>query len=804
VNPDAKGFMEKHPALLKFVRDIFWFAVLAGVLLVLLHESLFMGKGLVPADALLQWPPWNQAIRPSNSLLIDQYCTFLPTQEFVHQQKSLPLWNPDLCCGVPNLGAIQGALFFPIRLLLSPLGPFWASGPSAFLKLCLAGWFTMLYVRLLGVSHAAAFLAGLVFSLSGFMIVWLGHPHVNSAMWLPLLLYFVEKSFREGRGNAVAAPALRTWAGFAVAFAFMILGGHPPTMIHVTIVLVIYFLFRLIEQGREQMFQRVGLLAGAVAVGLLLAAPQILPFLEYYRQSSCAQASVSMERWSFHLNFASLIHFLAPNVMGNPVVGFEDLPNLLGWRETQNFSERTGYVGILPLFFAACAIALRRCKFTIFFFSLAIGSMLVICGVPPFPALMRTLPVLCDVNEMRLLLMVGFSVAVLAGLGWDEFSGRRAQRRTWIVTVGFCAVVGVALLYFWSVAGPKLHTLDSSYWAFVRRQFLILAGGMFVTVLLALWPAHSNGWIPMVVCLAWTAGDLLCFATGYNPSISRDLYYPRTPAIDWLQKDNSYFRIFGEPTELCADCAEVFGLSDARGCDYMAVRRYEELINGHAGEFFFYREPATIPEAFRLLNVKYILLSPAVSMNPLLFELVYSKEILICRFKECRDRALLVFDYQVEPDPAAVLARVSSASFDPQQVLLLEDQPAPARMAVGGRTAGANAEASVRILSYEPDDVKIDASLPQPGYLLLLDTYFPGWSATVNGEPAPIHRADYNFRAVSLPAGRSSVCFSYRPESLRIGLYLCAAGILALGAAWFPPWKWKSGGAIPHADAAES
>jgi hypothetical protein len=63
----------------------------------------------------------------------------------------------------------------------------------------------------------------------------------------------------------------------------------------------------------------------------------------------------------------------------------------------------------------------------------------------------------------------------------------------------------------------------------------------------------------------------------------------------------------------------------------------------------------------------------------------------------------------------------------------------------------------------------------------------PGWSATVNGEPAPIHRADYNFRAVSLPAGRSTVCFSYRPQSLRIGLYFCAAGILALVAAWFRP-----------------
>ncbi|MGP8198052.1 MAG: hypothetical protein ACLQU4_00945 [Limisphaerales bacterium] len=204
---------------------MFWFAALAGVLLILLHESLFLGKGLVPVDALLELPPWSQPIHPSNGLLADQYWTFVPTQEFVHQQKSLPLWNPYICCGVPNLGSMQGALLFPIQLLLSPLDPFYASGPAAFLKLCLAGWFTMLYVRLLGVSRPAAFMAGLVFSLSGFMIVWLGHPHVNCAMWLPLLLYFLEKSFRQGQGNAIAVPALRAWCGFAVAFAFMILGG---------------------------------------------------------------------------------------------------------------------------------------------------------------------------------------------------------------------------------------------------------------------------------------------------------------------------------------------------------------------------------------------------------------------------------------------------------------------------------------------------------------------------------------------------------------------------------------------------
>jgi hypothetical protein len=705
---------------------------------------------------------------------------------------------------MPNLGAIQGALLFPIRLLLSPLDPFSASGPSAFLKLCLAGWFTLIYVRLLGVSPAGAFLAGLVFSLSGFMIVWLGHPQVNSAMWLPLLLYFVEKSFRNGPGNAVEAPALRAWGGFAIAYAFMILGGHPPTMIHVTIVVVLYFLFRLMEHGWEQVFQRVGLLAGAVAVGLFLAAPQILPFLEYYGQSSSAQSSASLERWSYHLSLASLVHFLLPNVLGNPAVGFEDLPSLLKWRELQNFNERTGYVGILPLFFAACAIARWRGKFTKFFFFLAIGSMLVIYGVRPFPALMRALPVLCYVSQMRLLLIAGFSVAVLAGLGWDEFSLMMTRRQTLMVVAGFCAMVGAALLCFWLAIASNIHTLDSSHRAFLSRQFLILEAGTVITVFLALWPARLNAWIQMVVCLSWTAVDLLCFGTGYNPSIPRALYYPRTPAIAWLQKDDSLFRIFGDGSVLGPNSAEVFGLSDARGSDFMAVRRYEELLTGHAGDFDFFRIPAGIPKTFSLLNVKYILSASVRPMNPLVYDLVYSNEIAIYRFKACRDRALLVFEDQVEPNRASVLARVSSEGFDPRQVLLLEDRPAPPKLPVGGPTAATTADGSVRMISYEPDEVRMDALLSRPGYLLLLDTYFPGWSATVNGEPAPIHRADYSFRAVSLPAGRSTVCFSYRPGSLRIGLYLCAAGVLALAAVWFLPWKRKSARAIPAEKAAES
>jgi hypothetical protein len=100
-------------------------AVLAAVLFVLLHESLVGGKGLVPVNGVFSFPPWQETNGPSNWLLSDQYCIFVPGHEFVHQQflqGRFPLWNPYLECGVPNLASLQGARLFPINLLLLPPG----------------------------------------------------------------------------------------------------------------------------------------------------------------------------------------------------------------------------------------------------------------------------------------------------------------------------------------------------------------------------------------------------------------------------------------------------------------------------------------------------------------------------------------------------------------------------------------------------------------------------------------------------------------------------------------------------------
>ena len=770
--------------------DLFWTAALAAIVFVLLHESLLGGKGLVPASGILKYPPWSDSSHPGNYLLGDQFDVFLPQHIFVHdrmQQGEFPLWNPQLDCGVPNLASMQGALLFPIQFLFSWIDPFYASGWEAFIKLFLAGWFTMLYLRLLGVSRPAAFLSGAVFSLSGFMVVWLGHPHVNSAMWLPLLLFFMEKSFRGRAGAVFAAPMLRYWIGFAVVYGFMLLGGHPPTAVHMTIAVGIYFLFRL-AGVREQRLQQTVLFALALVAGALLAAPQILPYLEYYRLSSSSVASASLNRWASHLTPPTLIHFFLPQITGNPVRGFEDLGAVFGFKNTENFNETTMYVGILPLFLSACAVICRRCKITWFFLAMGAASGLIVYGVPPFPQILRALPVLRDINNVRLLLLVAFSLSVLAGLGWDTVSRMESGRKMLWAAIGFGVIGIAALAWVWLKAGPQLQNLDAAHRSFLFHQVLIFSGQLIGVMILGAGLKRWNLRWFQVICLSWAAVDLLWFGYGYNPAIARSLYYPRTASIEWLQRDPSIFRVLGLGSTLRPDTAEVFNLSDARGFDFTSVRRYEELITGHAGDFFFYEDAVSFPLSFGLLNVKYVLADRALPLKPEFFELVYTNEIFIYRYKLCADRALAVFDYKVEHNPSAILDHVRSLSFDPAQVLWLESDPQLTEPNQESSPAeGTNA--LVQITGYRADEVELKASMPRPGFLLLLDTYFPGWNATVNGRAAAVCRADYNFRAVALPAGTSTIQFVYQPESFRVGCVLAVVTILALAGAWF--WSGK-------------
>jgi hypothetical protein len=116
------------------------------------------------------------------------------------------------------------------------------------------------------------------------------------------------------------------------------------------------------------------------------------------------------------------------------------------------------------------------------------------------------------------------------------------------------------------------------------------------------------------------------------------------------------------------------------------------------------------------------------------------------------------------PDAAAALSALADPAFDPAAAVILE--------------AGDNPPAAKRLGQLSAASLQLEVTFEKPGWLLLADTYYPGWVAAVDGVPAPILHGDYAFRAIAVPAGAHAVVFDYQPGSLRLGLWLTGAGVL--------------------------
>ncbi len=176
----------------------------------------------------------------------------------------------------------------------------------------------------------------------------------------------------------------------------------------------------------------------------------------------------------------------------------------------------------------------------------------------------------------------------------------------------------------------------------------------------------------------------------------------------------------------------------------------------------------------------------SLSIHPA-YELVHSGDVKIYRNRDVLPRAFAVHRARLVPDDEAALDLLRDPAFDPAREVLLA-----AGRELAGPEPGPAPE--VEIVAYGPEEVQVQVSLAAPGYLVVTDSAYPGWTAEVDGTPAAIERADVNFRAVYLETGQHLVTLRYRPASVRLGLAvtIAAAGtwlvllVLALLAARRP------------------
>lgn len=149
-------------------------------------------------------------------------------------------------------------------------------------------------------------------------------------------------------------------------------------------------------------------------------------------------------------------------------------------------------------------------------------------------------------------------------------------------------------------------------------------------------------------------------------------------------------------------------------------------------------------------------------------------------------RAFLAGQAVVLPPGADVLGFMQGGPYDPARMVVFEAPEAPPEYRVDSLRleAGPNRDqaGTVRWLADEPERIRLEVSTPYWAYLILADSYYPGWVATVDGVPVRVYRANYIFRAVQLSPGVHQVEFRYLPESFRRGYVITLAGaaILAL------------------------
>jgi uncharacterized membrane protein YfhO len=84
----------------------------------------------------------------------------------------------------------------------------------------------------------------------------------------------------------------------------------------------------------------------------------------------------------------------------------------------------------------------------------------------------------------------------------------------------------------------------------------------------------------------------------------------------------------------------------------------------------------------------------------------------------------------------------------------------------------------VAVVKSDPQRVELRASLDWPGLVILADTYYPGWRLSIDGEPAPIYRANRLMRAAAVPAGAHTLVYTYEPLSFQVGTIISAAGLI--------------------------
>jgi hypothetical protein len=664
-----------------------------------------------------------------------QFVAFGGYQYARFSQGEVPLWNPYNNGGLPFIADTQAAVFYPPRLLTIALCSISGTGWTYHALELEMTFHVLLYtltmyalVRRMTGNVFAAFVAAVVGGYGGYVS---GYPPLQLALleagiWLPLAVL--------GVFEAVSSERLRWhWlalTGTTLGLSWM--AGHPQTSFFLTYLLLAYYAYRLYRYRLNWRYFVIGaVLFGGIAVGTV--AVTLFPGVEYLLRTSRSD-----------LGFDAKGH-------GFP---FQDIAQMLFPGVVSLFSPL--YIGLTGLMLVVVAVWQRTSE-TLFWLVVAVFALVLSVGEQSalYHTLYNVLPGLRFFRgQERAAYLAANSFAILAGMGAAALLPELARR---------LRLVSGGLLVFCTGLASIVFVL----WLNNRDTYAVAIGSMAFSAIIAAalcWlvpqAARSSAWRPLLaLLLVFELFSVNMDAERNYDSLPPDAQLQRNPLLDIPLADQEQpFRVDGLRV-LGGNYGSLYGLADIQGISPLFLTDVQQIIE--------YGLPDEI--AWELFSVRYVF-SDWEALNVPGEALAEGEdergEVKLHRLTAQRPYALLMYDAVVVEDDAAARELLADSAFNPRETVILARDPYIDLS--GNYPEGAGAT----VTRYEPEALTVIANTPVPAVLSLAHVDYPGWYATVNGEPVEILRAYGGLSAVVVPSGESTIELVFNPLTYRVGAIL--------------------------------
>jgi len=651
----------------------------------------------------------------------------------------LPLWNQYSFSGTPNLANFQSGVFYPLNIIfLLPYSFSW----SLFIVLepLLAGIFMYLFLKNLKLVNLASFFGGFVFAFSSFFVTWLEWGNIlHTALWLPLILLSLDKLRKS-----------RIWI-FVLIFSLSssFFAGHLQAFFYSFLVSLFYFLFRYFEK-KELRF--LFLFSVSSALSFLLILPQLLPTIKFIGLSARSSDLLIWQQEGWFIPWQHLLQILIPDFFGNP--------STLNYWGVWNYGELSIYIGIVPLIFVLYSVLGRKEKEVIFF-----AIILVLAFVFSLPTFFAKIPYQLDIpflstsQPTRLIYLIDFSLAVLAGFGLNKFIKSNSYKNilvSLLVLGGFFALIIFLLLL-------NTFSLNTSNLEVAKRNFVFPFAIFIVTSTLLLLKIRTNKNLPYLLLsglVIITIFDLFRFSWKFNTFSKQEYLFPKTQTTSYLEKNIGNFRIATtDPRIYPPNFSIIDEISSVEGYDPLFLKSYAEFISAinrnkpNINPPFGFNRIVRIenlnPRFLNLLGVKYILsFSDLTSLG---YERVFQEgQTKIFENKNVIPKVFIAKKILSAKDKQQVINMMFENSFEPRTEVVVQDLT---NLEIKGK-------GEVQVKSYNSNKVEVSIQTSSEEFMVLTDIFYPTWKAKLqNGKELKIYQSDYLFRGVVVPPGKNVITF---------------------------------------------